>query len=195
MISEKNDVLRKLLSDYVAEKVRNDPELVAKLVPTYAPLARRIVVDSGWYDALMRDNVDLNTNGIREIVPDGIVTNAGELVELDLIVAAAGFEVSRYFYPAEFHGRGGTSFDDLWSKDGARAYLGMTIPGFPNFYSVYGPNSQGRGGGGFLMYVDLWTQYVSEMLIAQIEGGFREVEVKRSAYDAYNEEIDDACTG
>ncbi|MFV9428989.1 flavin-containing monooxygenase [Rhodococcus aetherivorans] len=195
LISEKNDSLRKLLSDYVAEKVGHDPELVAKLVPTYAPLARRIVVDSGWYDALMRDNVDLNTDGVREIVPEGIVTNAGELIELDLIVAAAGFEVSRYFYPAEFHGRNGTNFDDLWSKDGARAFLGMSIPGFPNFYSIYGPNSQGRGGGGFLMYVDLWTQYVAEMLIAQIEGGFREVEVKKSAYDAYNEEIDEAVRG
>lgn len=191
-ISETNDALRKILSDYVAQKVGNDPELIAKLVPGYAPLARRIVVDSGWYDALMRDNVSLVTEGVREVVPEGIVTSAGQLIELDIIVAAAGFEVSRYFYPAEFHGRDGVTFEDLWSSDGARAYLGMSVPGFPNFYSVYGPNSQGRGGGGFLMYVDLWTQYVAEMIVAQVENGYREVEVKKPVFETYNREIDDA---
>jgi 4-hydroxyacetophenone monooxygenase len=191
-ISETNDALREILTDYIKQKVGSDPDLVAKLVPDYAPLARRIVVDSGWYDALMRDNVNLNTDGVREVVPEGIITRTGELIEVDAIIAAAGFEVSRYYYPAEFHGRDGVTFEELWSKDGARAYLGISVPGFPNFYSVYGPNSQGRGGGGFLMYVDLWTQYVAEMLVAQIEGGYREVEVKRPVFETYNEEIDDA---
>jgi 4-hydroxyacetophenone monooxygenase len=193
LINEKNDALRASLVEYVRSKVGHDPHLFDNSVPDYAPLARRLVIDNGWFDALNRDNVDLNVDGIECVVPEGIVTGAGETIPLDVIVFATGFEVSSYFYPVIYEGRGGVTFADLWQKDGARAYLGLTMPQFPNFYCLYGPNAVPRAGS-FMQWVDVWTRYISQLLIAQIEGGYRSVECRQEIFDDYNSRMDGATS-
>lgn len=193
-ISKRNDALRESLTDYIRTKVGHDEFLFENSVPTYAPLARRLVVDNGWYDSLNRDNVDLNVDGIKEFVEDGVITAAGEHIPLDLMVIAAGFDVSKYFYPTEYKGRDGVTFADLWAKDGARAHLGMTIPRFPNFYVIYGPNAQGRAGG-FLQWLDVWTEYITALLVEQVEGGYNSLEVRHDVFDDYNERMDARTAG
>jgi 4-hydroxyacetophenone monooxygenase len=188
-ISRRNDGLRAALTEYIESKVGRDPQLMAKCLPDYAPLARRLVVDNGWYDALLRDNVDLVTDGIARITPTGIVSNAGQEVEVDAIALAAGFEVARYMWPVKYVGRAGVTLEDLWDKDGARAYLGMTIPGFPNLFVFYGPNAQPRAGG-FLSWIEIWSRYVARSVVMMIEGGFGSMEVRRDVHDDYNERMD-----
>ena len=190
MINERNDKLREGLVDYVRSKVGHVPDLFERSIPDYAPLARRIVIDNGWFDALLRDNVTLETRGIERIVPSGAELRDGSAAEFDVLVLATGFQVSRYFFPVVYRGRGGTTFADEWKKDGARAYLGITMPKFPNFYALYGPNVTPRFGG-FLQWVDVWTRYILDLLIKQIEGDIGAVEVRQEVHDDYNERMDE----
>lgn len=193
-ISERNDKLRETLTAYINRKLESRPDLIAKVTPDWAPLARRLVVDSGWYDAILQDHVDLNTDGIERFVPEGALTKAGDTIPLDVMVISAGFDVSQYFYPTHYVGRDDTTLAQLWSKDGARAYLGITLPKFPNFYTIWGPNGQGRAGGQ-LQWLDVWTEYISWMLVEHIESGARSLEVRQDVFDVYNARMDERGKG
>jgi len=188
-ISEKNDRFREILTGYIREKVKGDPDLIAKCVPNYAPASRRLVVDNGWYDALTRPHVELVTDGIDRIVPDGVVDASGVERPADVIILAAGFEVARYFWPAQYRGLGGLTLGDAWKKDGPRAYAGMTMPGFPNLFVFYGPNSQPRIGG-FYAWVEIWSRYIGELIVALIERRGRSIMCRQDVCDAYNAELD-----
>ena len=145
-INQRNDELRKTAENFVKEKFAHRPELIPKILPTYPPMARRPTIDNGWYDALLQDNVELITDGIKEITAGGVIDSQGRLHECDVIVCAAGFATTRYFWPVQYTGRGGATLEQLWEKDGPRAYVGLTLPGFPNLFTPFGPNSQGRSG-------------------------------------------------
>ncbi|WP_179614982.1 flavin-containing monooxygenase [Nocardioides marinisabuli] len=191
LINERNDRLREALVDYVESKVGHVPHLRDHSIPDYAPLARRLVIDNGWFDALLRSNVSLEVSSIEEIVPEGVRLVGGEVVPLDVLILATGFHVSRYFHPATYRGRDGLTLDEAWSGDGARAYLGLTMPGFPNFYSLYGPNATPRFGG-FPQWVDVWSRYILDLVVEQVETGARSVEVRRDVFDDYNARMDRA---
>jgi len=107
--------------------------------------ARAVVVDPDYcaLDAPLRDNVTMVTAGIERLEPRGIVAMDGRLHEADVIVYASGFHAMEFLYPMTFTGRRGQTLEDLWAKDGARAYLGCILPGFPNLWSIYGPNTNG----------------------------------------------------
>jgi 4-hydroxyacetophenone monooxygenase len=189
-ISKINDELRATLTQYIARSVHDDAALIAKCVPKYAPTARRMVVDNGWYEALTRDNVELVTEGIGQITEDAIETNDGTRRELDLIILAAGFEVSRYFWPIRYVGSGGKTLEQAWSKDGPRAFKGVTVPGFPNFFAFYGPNSQPRTGG-IYSWAEIWSRYVGELLVGMIEKKATTIECRSGAFADYNDKLDE----
>lgn len=188
-INEKNDKLRKGLTRYIRKKVGARDDLYAKLVPSYAPMARRLVVDNGWYDALLRSNVELIATGIDHFSADGIVTRDGVLHAVDLVVLGAGFKVSRYLFPVDYVGRDGTTLASLWEADGARAYQTMCLPGFPNFFMLYGPNAGVRAGS-FHSWMEVLMRYIAKAIVVMVEGGHDVIEVRRDAYDRYNAELD-----
>ncbi|MBW8815318.1 MAG: NAD(P)/FAD-dependent oxidoreductase [Caulobacterales bacterium] len=188
-VNERNDRLASALTDYIRAKVGHREDLFSKLVPTYAPLARRLVIDNAWYDTLLRDNVELVASGVRAFTSDGVISDDGVERKADLVVLAAGFKVTEYLWPARYQGRDGTSLEDLWGRDGARAYKGMTLPGFPNFFMMYGPNGQTRGGG-FHSWVEILSRYISGLVVEMIESGKRTIEVRGDAYDEYNARLD-----
>ncbi|MEH3033707.1 MAG: NAD(P)/FAD-dependent oxidoreductase [Aeromicrobium erythreum] len=190
-ISERNDGLRQALVEYIDSKVGHDPDLVAKVTPDYAPLARRLVVDNGWYDALLLDHVDLVTSGIDRITPHGIVDNDGVETPVDAIALAAGFEVARYMWPVDYVGRDGATLEEVWEEDGARAYLGVTMPKFPNLFVFYGPNAQPRAGG-FLSWIEIWSRYVTRAIVLMLEQGHRSMEVRQEVFEDYNRRLDEA---
>ncbi|MBB5705314.1 flavin-containing monooxygenase [Sphingopyxis panaciterrulae] len=189
LINEKNDRLREDLQAYVRSKVGDDDELYAKLIPDYAPLSRRLVVDNDWYDTLLRDNVTLQTNGIARFTETGIIANDGTLEDYDLVVLSAGFDVERYLWPVEYIGREGVTLKDLWEKDGARAHLTMTLPGFPNFAIMYGPNA-GIVTGSFHSWIEVLSRYICGLITHTIEGDARSFEVRHEAYQSYNDRMD-----
>lgn len=191
LINERNDRLREGLIAYLDSKVGDDQFLLENSIPDYAPLARRIVIDNGWFDALKLPHVNLEVRNIAEVVPEGVRLADGHVVPLDMLVLATGYQVSNYFHPVEYRGREGTTFESAWSKDGARAYLGLTMPNFPNFYAMYGPNATPRFGG-FPQWVDVWSRYILDLVVTQIEGEYRSVECRQQVFDEYNRRMDDA---
>ncbi|WP_433622183.1 flavin-containing monooxygenase [Nocardia sp. CA-120079] len=192
LISERNDALREAALTYMRTKLASRPDLIEKSTPTYAPLARRLVVDNGWYDALLQDNVSLETDPIDRVTAEGVLMADGTLHELDVLVLATGFEVGRYFAPIDYVGRDGATLNDLWAKDGARSYLGMAIPGLPNLFCTYGPNGQPRTGGSYYSWAEIWARYIVKAVIGLLESGASSIECRRDRYDEYNERMDAA---
>ncbi len=188
-INEKNDLLRDMLTKMIQHKMAPKPELIDKLIPDFAPLSRRIVIDNGFYDALLRDNVEMVCDGISHITESGIVDSLGVEREFDLIILAAGFEVERYLWPVDYVGRDGASLEKLWSHDGARAHMTMTLPGFPNFFMMYGPNA-GVKSGSFHSIVEMLSKYICNVITSMVDNNASSIEVRREAYTEYNQTLD-----
>ncbi|EXJ90154.1 hypothetical protein A1O3_03223 [Capronia epimyces CBS 606.96] len=188
-VNARNDDVRNTLTNFIKDKFRDRPELVPKLTPSYAPLVRRLVVDNGFYDVLKQPHVELVTEGIERITHKGIVTRDGKEREFDLIVLGAGFEVGKYFFPIDYVGKGGVSLESTWNKDGARSYLGMVMPGFPNLFSLYGPNHQPRGGS-LYSWAEIWARYAVKAVVWMIEHEAKSMDVKPAVYDDYQARLD-----
>ena len=132
--------------------------------------------------------------GIARLTPTGIETADGKHREIDFLVTATGFDIIKYLWPTKYTGRGGVDLHDFWSKDGPRAHLGMTVPGFPNLFILYGPNSQPLSGGtGLPIWYVLWSAYAAQCIVRLIETGRSRVEVKQAVYERYNEKLDEEC--
>jgi 4-hydroxyacetophenone monooxygenase len=186
-----NDKLREDLTAYIKAQTDGRQDLIDKLIPEYAPFSRRPVVDNGWYKALTRHNVELVDDPIARLTKKGIEAADGTEYHVDTIVTATGFEVAKYLWPADYIGTGGVSIHDQWSKDGARAYLGMMAPNFPNMFMIYGPNSQPLSGGtGLPIWYVIWSAYAMGCVVRMIEQGKTRVEVKAEACDRYNARLD-----
>jgi 4-hydroxyacetophenone monooxygenase len=173
-----------------------DPALVSAMTPPHPVWsARAVMVDPEYsiLDALLRDNVTLVSDGIERIEPRGIVANDGALHEADVIVYATGFHATEYLYPMTITGRDGRTLDDLWAQDGARAYLGCMMPGFPNLWSVYGPNTNGAlNVASFHEKVALYALQCLETLVLGNGGA---MEVRPEAYWRYNRLVDERNLG
>jgi 4-hydroxyacetophenone monooxygenase len=128
-------------------------------------------------------------------VPTGIETEDGTHHPLDIIVTATGFQVEKYLWPAKYIGDDGVNVHDFWSKDGARAYLGMMVPHFPNMFMLYGPNSQPLSGGtGLPAWYVIWASYAAQLLVEMLEQGKRQVSVTEEAYWRYNDALDEEAS-
>jgi len=194
-ITKKSEELREFLIGYIEEQVGDRPDLLERLVPDYAPMVRRPVVDNGWYKALTRENVELVTDGIARLTRTGIETVDGRQRDVDLIVFATGYDVVKYLWPAEYRGEGGVKLREFWGED-PRAYLGMLVPRFPNLFILYGPNSQPVSGGISLpSWFQIWSAYIAQCLTAMIEGGHRTVAVSESAFEEFNARQDAEASG
>lgn len=191
LVNPKNDKLRDDLLAYIRHQTGGREDLIEKLVPDYAPFARRPVVDNGWYEALTRPHVSLVTDSITGLHRDGIRTADGRLHDVDVIVAALGFEVVKYLEPAVFTGRGGKDLHEVWERDGPRAYLGMMVPDFPNMFMLYGPNAQSLPSGHQLpaMFV-IWASYIGQCITTMLTEQKSRVEVTEEAFGAYNQRLD-----
>jgi len=197
IFSKQNDAVRGFLRDYIKDQVDNRPDLVARLTPDYPPFARRMIVDNGWYRALLRDNVELVTDPIARLIPTGIETSVGSQYHVDMVVTATGFSVEKYVWPADYVGLGGVHLQDRWAEDGVKAYMGMMVPDFPNFFIMYGPNSQNTSGGGAGLptQIEIWSKYIASVIIATIENDCTAVQVEREAFENFNKRLDTVAQG
>ncbi|RAU93093.1 flavin-containing monooxygenase [Mycolicibacter senuensis] len=164
-----------------------DKELRAKLTPDYQPLCKRQVVSGRYYRAIRADNSDLVTAGIAEVTPSGIRTADGTHRDTDVIVLATGFHAHNYMRPMRLLGRDRISIDDAWSA-GPRAYRMTAIPGFPNLFTVLGPNSP--TGSISLQYTsELTARYIAQWLERFRDGELASVEVTEEATARFNDEV------
>ena len=193
--NETNKRAREGCIAFLERKLR-DPSLVKAMTPAHPVWsARAVVVDTDYSiaDALLRDNVSLVTSGIEKIVSDGVVAMDGTRHQADVIVYATGFHATEYLYPMTITGRGGLTLEDMWKKDGARAYLGCMMPGFPNLWSVYGPNT--NGGLTVATFHEKVAHYALQCMEAVVLGQGGAMEVKPDAFWRYNRLVDERNLG
>lgn len=169
-----------------------DESLRAKLLPDFPLGCKRVLRSDDYYPALMRDNVALETAPIREIVPEGIVTADGALHAVDIIVYGTGFETQSFQGPVEIFGRNAASLRSAWAG-GARAYKGMTVPAFPNFFMVYGPNTN-LGHNSILSMFEAQFGYITQAL-SHAFARHCAVDVREDAYLAYDEALQHEMSG
>ena len=189
-VSEANEKVKANLVEYIKGQLGDRQDLIDKCMPDHPPLARRLVIDNGFYESLLRPNVELVTDRI-ECITESAVRSAGTEREFDLVILASGFKVTKYLWPLQYVGRNNITLDKAWGKDGARSYLGMTMPGFPNVLMMYGPNGQPRSGG-FYSWAEVWARYICGLIVRVTEAGWRSAEVKREVFDEYNARLDAA---
>ena len=189
-VNELNDLTRVYFTDYMKQQVGDDPGLLAKVVPTYPPFGKRMLQDNGtWLSTLKRQNVELVTDGIREITPRGVRTADGVEREIDAIVFATGFHANRFLWPMEIRGRGGVSLRERWGDD-PQAYLGITVPDFPNLFCLYGPGTNLAHAGSIIFHSECQVRYVLGCLAALLREGRAAMDVKRAVHDAYYERFE-----
>lgn len=184
---------RRLVQAYARASLRvqiRDPQLRAKLTPDYAPLCKRQVVSGSYYRAVTAPNARLVTEAITAVTPTGIRTADGAHHEVDLIVLATGFRPHNYMRPMSVVGRGGVTLDEAWAK-GPRAYRMTAIPGFPNLFTVLGPNSP-TGSIPLQYSAELTARYIVEWLLRFRDGEVTEVEVTQEATDEFNAAVAEA---
>jgi len=185
-----NDSHRRGLTAYMKAELGQAEGLMPELLPDYPPFGKRMLLDNGWFRALARDHVRLVTGGVVRVLPDGVVTDTGEKLDADVLIWATGFDVIHLLTPLKVRGVGGRDIHDDWEGDDARAYLGTVVPGYPNLFCLYGPNTQFGHGGSLITILERQMHYVMSMLRKMFAQGIATVDVRRDVYDAYNREVD-----
>jgi 4-hydroxyacetophenone monooxygenase len=191
-LNRTNERHRQEIASYIEAELDHDPALIAKAMPDYPPFGKRILVDNGWFRTLRRDNVDLETGAIARITPTGIELASGATIEADVIILATGFKAAGMLGDVAVAGRGGQTLEQQWGADDPRAYLGITAPGFPNLFFLYGPNTNLGHGGSIIFHAECQVRYVMACLAQMLERGAASIECRREVHDAYNARIDAA---
>jgi 4-hydroxyacetophenone monooxygenase len=190
-LNAENQATRDRIVAYITNELEGDPELLAKCIPSYPPYGKRMLRDNHWFRMLREPHVDLVTCGVARIEPDAVVDRDGNAHAADAIVMATGFQASRLLWPMEITGRGGRSLRDEWGDNDPRAYKGMTVPGFPNFFVLAGPNTILAHGGSAIFHIECQVTYVLSALRDMIENGRASVEVRPEVYEGYNQQVDE----
>lgn len=190
-VSPLNDALRRYLTDYLTAQFP-DPDLRSRVVPDYPPLAKRFVRDDGtWAHTLTRDNVQLVTDSIVEVDRRSVRTSDGADHPVDVLIYGTGFDASNFLAPMLITGRGGTDLHERWGGD-ARAYLGMTVPGYPNFFVTYGPNTNLVVNGSITLFSECQAGYIADCIRLLVTGGHQALECRADVHARFNERIDAA---
>jgi len=189
-VNAMNEFMREYFTSYMREQIGDDPELLAKVIPTYPPFVKRMLQDNGtWLATLKRDNVDLITEPIVAITPTGIRCADGREYPVDVIVFATGFHANRFLWPMEIVGRDGATLRERWGEE-PRAYLGITVPDFPNLFCLYGPGTNLAHAGSIIFHSECQVRYVTACLAALLRDGLSVMECRREVHDAYNQRFD-----
>jgi cation diffusion facilitator CzcD-associated flavoprotein CzcO len=167
-----------------------DPGLRARCVPDYVMGCKRVVFSNDWYPALARPNVELITDPIERIVPDGVVTAGGGRRTADAIVYGTGFTAVEFLTPMRVTGAGGRRLQDAW-RDGAEAYLGISVCGFPNFFMLYGPNTN-LGGNSIIYMLEGQIGYVLAAVRALRAERLGWIDVRPEVQAAFNSWVQSA---
>lgn len=175
------------VKQYMRASVK-DATLHKRLEPDYAMGCKRILLSDDLWHAVNRDNVNIESNGIERIEPEGIRTADGTLHEVDVIVYATGFDIEGHLRSMDVHGLNGRSLQEEWAET-QEAYYGCCVEGFPNYWMVTGPNT-GVATTSVVFMVEQMVRFIIRMIVWS--GQDKLVSVKRSAQDAYNDELHSA---
>ncbi len=182
-VSELNELTRVMFTEWITSQVGDDAELLAKVVPDYPATGKRTLQDNGsWLRTLTRPDVELVRTPIARIEPDAVVTEDGVRHPCDVIVYATGFQATKMLWPMSIVGRDGELLSDRWGER-PTAYLGITVPGFPNFFCMYGPGTNLASGGSLIFHSECQMRYITGCLEQLIASGHRAMEPRKDKTD------------
>jgi 4-hydroxyacetophenone monooxygenase len=175
-VSEINDITRIMFTEWITSQVGDDADLLAKVVPDYPATGKRTLQDNGsWLQTLKRDNVELVRTAIDHIEANAVVTADGARYPADVIVYATGFHATKMLWPMAIVGRDAVPLGLRWGER-PYAYLGITVPGYPNFFCMYGPGTNLASGGSLIFHSECQMRYITACLELLISGGHRSIE-------------------
>lgn len=164
-----------------------DPELRRKLTPDYPLGCKRVLISDDYYPALRRDNVHVNDRGVKAIAADGVIDGAGRKTGVDAVIYATGFQSHQFLFPMSVYGEGGRALKDDW-EEGARAYMGMTVAGFPNLFVLFGPNTS-LGHNSIIFMLECQFRYIIQCLDHCEQHGLLRMAVKADAQERYDRDL------
>ncbi|QFU77415.1 NAD(P)/FAD-dependent oxidoreductase [Halioglobus maricola] len=189
-VNEMNDFVHQLFSDYIRGQV-HDEELLPKVMPDYPPMGRRTLQDNGsWLKALQRDNVDLQAQGISAVTADGITAEDGQAFDADVIIYATGFKTADFLWPMTITGRNGKVLAESWATEPS-AYLGVTVPEFPNFYCLFGPGTNLAFGGSLIFNGECQVRYTLECIKLLLQSDSAAIECREEVHSDYQQRFRD----
>jgi len=189
-VSAANAALRQRALEHMQSALAERPDLFDKLLPDHPMFSKRIVQDDGWFDSLKRPNVFLDTQPIDHIEQDAVIMQDGTKHQADVLVLATGFKIAKMLGNLVVIGRDGADLGKLWGEDDPRSYLGLTIPGFPNFFFTVGPNSAPNHAAGQNLVSEAQIHYIIECLDTLVSSGKKAIEPTQQAFDEWNEMIE-----
>ena len=187
-MNEASEVLRQALTAYISDQLGDRQELMARCVPDFPVFGKRLIIDSNWYGTMARDDVTLVDSPILRFTETGIETEDGTLHELDAVIFATGFNTNRFLWPMEVVGRSGESLDSRWGES-PEAYKGMLVPDYPNFFCLYGPNTNIVHGGSIIYNTECQVHYLMQCIALMLKNKSARIEIPGEACDAYNDEV------
>ena len=191
-INERNDGHRRQMTEYLHSALGDRADLIDKCLPNYPPFGKRILLDNGWFRALLQPNVELVTEPIDHVAADGIVDAHGTHREADVVVFATGFQVSHMTAKLNVTGRDGVNLRDVWADDNPSAYLGITVPGFPNMFVMQGPNTGLGHGGSAIFQSECQARHITSCLVEMSLRDAHTIEVTAAAHIEHVAAVDAA---
>lgn len=193
VIDAESPPMKQIEADCLAnlEETVTDSVLREKLRPNYRAACKRLIMSPDFYEAIQHPNAELVTAGIESVEPTGIRTKDGVLHELDVLVLATGFRADRFIRPAVVRGRGGVDLDKVW-EDHPVAYLSISIPDFPNFFMLNGPNGP-VGNFSLIRIAELQLHYILQLLEKLRTGVCREISPSHKAATEFEQARTDAA--
>lgn len=189
-VSRKNHEVREVLIERLTAQLADRPDQLHHAIPNYPPGAKRMLRDNGvWADALKSEHTTVVTAGIDRFSERGIIDNEGVEHEVDIVVFATGFKPSEYLDEVEVIGRDGVEIHDFWKGD-ARAFNGITVPGFPNFFLIYGPNVGGVVAGSLHFMIERAVEYSLKCVHEVLQRSVAAIDVKPVALNRFVDWID-----
>ncbi len=163
-----------------------DPELRRKLTPDFPVGCKRVLISNDYYSTLTRENVEVVDDPIARVTESGVETKSGRSFEADTIIYGTGFESTSFLAPMRIVGRKGRVLNERW-KEGAEAYLGVAVPEFPNFFLLYGPNTN-LGHNSIIFMIESQVNYIMHC-VGEIARGVKSLEVREEAMRAFSGEM------
>lgn len=192
-VSAVNDMMYNIADGYLKSKTTDQgrPDLYEKLLPDFPIFSKRLLLDTGYFDALRNPKAELINTEVTEITETGVVTKDGHSIEADIIIFATGFITAKALGPLEVIGPDGANLGEIWGDEDPRSYLGITHPGFPNFFLTVGPNSAPNHAAGQNMLSEAQIHYIIECLDQVVAEGANGIEPTREAFENWNNQIDE----
>ena len=188
-LNHTNERFRVNMVKHIEGMIGNDKDLLKKVIPNYPPYGKRMLMDNNWFEMLKKDNVHLITDKVNRITNSSIDTDICSYNQ-EAIIMATGFKASKMIWPIKVVGKKGINLNDFWNNDNPKAHVGITVPNFPNFFIMYGPNTNLAHGGSIVFHGECQIRYILGCIDLLLEKNHKIMDCRQEPFEEYNSNVD-----